>query len=400
MKSIITINSDGYTSISQHIFQQYLAERHKFSVNGMYMTNENVEEFFKQLNEKYDFERHDFDITNLRKSSYISFTDGDDKFDIVMATDTKDTVEVDGYYSSIELAKQIYDIQKPLIYKGNNAIIEFHHFYLSKNNSIEKAHSIKEYSDYTNTSASYYPFLDVQEMFKQFTLSQESLLILTGEPGTGKTKIAELYLKFLLENPDILENPIELEEDSGSRIIRVAYIKNTEILSRDDFWVNLSHSEEPFDVVVLDDIDYMLTTRTASNEGYKANIKDSFISNFLSFSDGLFSSEYSTKFILATNQNIDHIDQAITRKGRCFDILTFRKLSNKEALFIWEERGLDKKQFNKIFKNCEYIQACDLGSHIEQTVRTNAKNIKLKPYVLEQNISTYDQSKPKKIGVI
>lgn len=398
--SNIVLTSDGFTGIGPLLFQKYIADRNKFSCNNIYVHIDNLKTVLDKLNELYKYEISTFDLNSGKKTYYIAYTNQDDMFDIIIDPDTEETVGFEIHTSSIKISETIYNIISPYFYKGKNAYIEFNHFYTTKTGSIEKAKAIKDYDDYADVSKLYYPFLNTDEMFKQFMLSKETLLVLTGEPGTGKTKIAELAFKYLIENPDIISGNSEINPIDDTIAIRVGYIKNPEILSRDEFWVNLSHTDEPYDLIVLDDIDYMLTSRTNSNDGYKSNIKDSFISNFLSFSDGLFSSEYSTKFILATNQGIDHIDQAIIRKGRCFDILSFRKLTKKEAINIWKDNKLPMSIFKTNFKDTDVIQACVLGSLIGQTKAAIKKNTKLSNYILESGVSIYNTTKPKNIGVI
>ena len=90
--------------------------------------------------------------------------------------------------------------------------------------------------------------------------------------------------------------------------------------------------------------------------------KNAFLNQLLSFTDGV--QKNKTKFIITTNQHFDDVDTALLRKGRLFDILEFRKLTNSEALKIWLEQELKEEEFNKLFTD-DVLQS-DLGSEISK----------------------------------
>jgi SpoVK/Ycf46/Vps4 family AAA+-type ATPase len=46
--------------------------------------------------------------------------------------------------------------------------------------------NIKVKDDFNYNSLAYYPFLDAEEMFKQYTMSDSNILLLCGKPGVGK----------------------------------------------------------------------------------------------------------------------------------------------------------------------------------------------------------------------
>jgi len=137
-----------------------------------------------------------------------------------------------------------------------------------------------------------------------------------------------------------------------------------------------------------DDLDYFLTSRNEELQTSDDAEKNKFLSQFLSFTDGIEQNE--TKFIITTNQPFDDIDDALLRKGRLFDILELRKLTNEEALNVWTSAGLLKEKF--IFAG-DVLQA-DLGSEIEKHLN---KEIKIEQYLLEDNISKIKKFN-KKIG--
>ena len=100
-----------------------------------------------------------------------------------------------------------------------------------------------------------------------------------------------------------------------------------------------------------------------------------------------------------TNTEVKNIDTAVLRRGRTFDILELRPLSNSEAKKIWLDNNLTEELFIENFNNTEVLQA-DLGSLITITKKANEQNIELKPYIYEDGISLYNKIKnPKKLGL-
>ena len=197
-------------------------------------------------------------------------------------------------------------------------------------------------------------------MFNQYILSENNILLLCGVAGGGKTELGNLYMKFLLKS-SLFREKIESSPDE-SLDIKVAYIKNEKILSTDQFWLTLQ--EDRYDLVFLDDLDYGLLPRTQEISSSEDIDKNKFISNLLSFTDGIFESSQTTKFIITTNREVGDIDSAILRKGRTFDILNLRPLTNKESKKIWTSNGLSSELFEDTFGHKKEILACDLGSEI------------------------------------
>lgn len=223
------------------------------------------------------------------------------------------------------------------------------------------------------------------------------------------TKLGDAFMKHLLETTDIKiinkkdEMTQELEDTvidiitQESEGIKVAYVKNEDILSQDIFW-NILRDDE-YHLVFLDDLDYSLLPRTQTIATGMDVEKNKFVSHLLSFTDGIFESGNKTKFIITTNKEIGDIDTAVLRKGRTFDILELRELHNKEARDIWISNGLAENDFEEAMGQDKVLQA-DLGSTITMAKKAIEKNVELKPYVLEDGISMYMKTKnPKKLGL-
>lgn len=190
----------------------------------------------------------------------------------------------------------------------------------------------------------YVPYIDTDAMFEQFFKSSENILLLTGESGIGKSKLGALAIEYLSKHTDKIT-------------ANVASASDVSVLCNEGFWNELSCNE--IDLVILDDLDFLLTPRT-DEQSPNDVAKNRFISNFLSFTDGF--KRNNVKFIITTNQSVDTIDPALLRKGRMFDILELRELTNKEAKVIWNEFIKDKP-----FKIKGSILACDLAHEIEES---------------------------------
>lgn len=204
--------------------------------------------------------------------------------------------------------------------------IRFDHMFINKFDDLESSrYGFDNTSEHlANLQSELYPRVDAEKLMELYTKSDESVLILTGEPGTGKTCFTKMLCKSMSE--------------IQKKNLNIVYVKDPKILKRDDFWIVMQNREP--DLLILDDLDDELKPRV---EG-----KNEIMNHMLSFSDGIFPK--STKIIVTTNQPNSSIDKAITRPGRCFDILALPQLTVDEAKVIWT--GLfdrDSEEFNSSF---------------------------------------------------
>ena len=66
------------------------------------------------------------------------------------------------------------------------------------------------------------------------------------------------------------------------------------------------------------------------------------IANILNMSDGLMSDIFNVKFICTFNADINKIDEAILRKGRCFANYEFKPLCKEKTKALLEKLNIHK----------------------------------------------------------
>jgi hypothetical protein len=144
-----------------------------------------------------------------------------------------------------------------------------------------------------------YPFLNGEPLgdyYDRYIESSANILLLIGPPGTGKTT----FIRGLLAHTN---SSAIVSYDSG-------------ILDKDGFFARFIEGDES--IMVLEDSDAFLKPRSDGN---------TMMHRFLNVGDGLVTTK-GKKMIFSTNlPSIRDIDSALTRPGRCFDIVEFKPLS-------------------------------------------------------------------------
>jgi len=408
-QTVVNVTKDSYTTDHQVLFSAYALNKFNLTFEDLKIKYKDLEKVIPKIMEvdknliRLDFPINIFyDFVILESDDYLITFD---------SCENKKKISICFYFNSYKESKEIFDIIQSFQDKDDEVFVSVASYYYDGQKQLKATENIKVKDDFNYNSLAYYPFLDTEEMFKQYMMSDSNILLLCGTPGTGKTKLGDAFMKYLLDETDVelvtKKQTIDYYEDGkGTSVdidtkesegVKVAYVKNEDILADDLFWNSLR--EEEFHLVFLDDLDYSLLPRTQNVSTSEDIQKNKFISNLLSFTDGIFESGNKTKFIITTNRPVSDIDTAVLRKGRTFDILELRELKHEEATEIWISEGLELEQFNKQFKGDKILQA-DLGSAISMAIKARDKHIDLKSYVKEDGISIYNTIKtPHKIGL-
>jgi hypothetical protein len=154
-----------------------------------------------------------------------------------------------------------------------------------------------------------YPSLGapIRDFVAGYLGAPECVLILMGPPGTGKTRLVRAILA-------------EMTRRKGENA-EVMYTADQRALRTDEIFVDFITGSH--DAFVIEDTDNLLRARTSGNDE---------MHRFLAVADGVARSQ-GRKVIFTTNlPNVNDIDDALVRPGRCFAVKNLRSLSMEEAL--------------------------------------------------------------------
>lgn len=328
---------------------------------------ENIKKFYNFLKELSDYKTLKYPYTN----SCIVYSD---LFELDIIEEL-DSYSISGSAKDFEIAQKIYFAFEKAT-EDENLEINLKLFNIFEDNGdLNWSVSLLHKDDISEEK--YYPYLKIDLLFKRFYESAENILILVGEPGLGKSKFSNLAAFHLGKNVSIF-NP----EDSN---LNIASVQNARILASEKFWNFLNESR--INLVILDDLDFMLSPRDNEERSEADRLKNDFLNNFLSFTDGFVKNK--TKFIITTNQDYSSIDSALLRKGRLFDLLQLRRLNEKEAKNIWISEGLSENDYS-LGNNV-------LTSDLSHEIFLKKLKINEKDYLLDKSISI--SVSKKKIGI-
>ena len=154
-----------------------------------------------------------------------------------------------------------------------------------------------------------YPMLGepVLDFINRYLDSNETVLIILGPPGAGKTRLVRAILG-------------ELSRRKGESA-EIMYTCDKKALEGDALFVNFITGSH--DAFVVEDADHILTPRAGGNED---------LHRFLAIADGVVRAQ-GRKIIFTTNlPNVGDLDDALVRPGRCFGAVHARSLTPPEAM--------------------------------------------------------------------
>lgn len=159
----------------------------------------------------------------------------------------------------------------------------------------------------------FYPFIEggISSFLERFLNSNSSILIFLGPPGTGKTSLIRKLITGYQKQSAISYEDVILEKDK----LFIEFMTSSQL-----------------DLLILEDADILLQKRKEGNK---------IMNKLLNVSEGLVKNRQK-KFIFTSNEtDIDRIDEALIRPGRCFGVISFRDLSYQETCLAAEAAGLE-----------------------------------------------------------
>lgn len=190
----------------------------------------------------------------------------------------------------------------------------------------------------------YYQDVDTLLLSQEFKQSTSGLLILTGEPGTGKSKLSSYITNSLVR--DYIEDGDD--EKFTVIILDQNLIKDPEYCSYFSGVISdtiADNADLETIVVLLEDINPNILKRDEKNF---------ILENLLGILDGL--SKFDLKVIMTTNQESPQIDSALGRYGRLFDIINIAPLDKDYAIELAKSEGNDISD-HPYFKDNDTITA-------------------------------------------
>jgi ATPase family associated with various cellular activities (AAA) len=140
----------------------------------------------------------------------------------------------------------------------------------------------------------------------RFLEAPESILLLRGPPGTGKTRLIRGMLG-------------EMSRRLGSPA-SILYTTDEKVLESDEMFIEFLTGNHQ--ALVVEDADLLLRSRSSGN---------GLMHRFLNVADGIIRAQ-NRKMIFSTNlPNMRDIDEALVRPGRCFGHVALRDLTAAEA---------------------------------------------------------------------
>lgn len=143
--------------------------------------------------------------------------------------------------------------------------------------------------------------------------NQSGLVLLHGDPGTGKST----YIRYLMHTLTG-RNFIVLDASTFHYITDASFI---------DLLLQNKNA-----VIILEDCEDMLVDRIAGNAQ---------LATLLNLSDGIIGDSFNFKFICTFNANITKLDKAILRKGRLKQKYEFKALTPEKTKALADKIGMD-----------------------------------------------------------
>jgi len=157
-----------------------------------------------------------------------------------------------------------------------------------------------------------YPTLPdgVSAFLQCYLEAPESVLVLQGPPGMGKTRLVRGLLR---------EMSLRKDANDGDHAVAL-YSGDRAVWESDEIFVEFITGDH--DAFLIEDADHLIAPRADGNQS---------LHRFLNVSDGIAQAQ-GRKIIFSTNlPGVRDLDDALVRPGRCFAHLHMRYLQREEA---------------------------------------------------------------------
>ena len=182
--------------------------------------------------------------------------------------------------------------------------------------------------------------IEVNTKLIDFLKSRDTgLCLFRGEPGTGKSYFLRYLLTSYPNNYIFIPNNV------------------TSHLSSPDFLSFMMENKDS--IFILEDCEQVLFNR-------ELNPHNTGISGILNIADGLMSDVLNIKFICTFNTDINNIDKALLREGRCIINYEFKPLTIEKTKFLLNKLG-------KEIDNCCEMTLAQIYNYKDQIVSKTTK---------------------------
>jgi hypothetical protein len=166
-----------------------------------------------------------------------------------------------------------------------------------------------------------------EKLINRLKVNNKGLILLHGEPGTGKTQYIRKLIKDLSEVARVLYFSPAM----------ISSVTNPEFIDFITDWASESDDKRKR-IIILEDAEPLLKTRKSGG--------DNGITNLLNLTSGLLSDILSIQYICTFNTNIDEIDQALLREERLTAIKEFKPLNKEQCIKLAKSIGLEDAENN------------------------------------------------------
>ena len=216
-------------------------------------------------------------------------------------------IHYDGYNNEIFVFQNqpelLEEIKNLVVDEEKDDSVRVVHYITHNNQGFDKTPLQVKKLDYMDLNELYNDDLPHEEIMDFLKGDIYGLLLLHGNPGTGKS----FYIRYLMYT--LFKKKFMILDNSVFN-----YITDSSFIQ---LLINNQNA-----IIILEDCEEMLVDRVAGNNKLAA---------LLNLSDGIIGDSFNLKFICTFNSNISKLDPAIMRKGRMKLKYEFKKLDKKKV---------------------------------------------------------------------